>query len=204
MKLWLGALLTTVSIVFLAPTGAAGAGGDDATASSHPFTEAAAHDAARALARKFTRGSPKVDTMAMEGCGRLSERRVDCYAVARGRTATTRTKCRLRIAVQAVNRHPKARLARLRCGTLSTLLLTASRAREALLSKGTELADKPVTLSIFHRRGRSRFIGMVEWVGRQSPAGMSEECFALLYATISPAGRLHTPLLEAGCEPPAA
>jgi Excalibur calcium-binding domain len=82
---------------------------------SYRLTMAEARNAARAVVRKFVGRNPKVSTMSLGACNRLAERRIDCRATARGHTDTTKTTCRLRVAVRAVNRHPKARLASSNC-----------------------------------------------------------------------------------------
>jgi hypothetical protein len=105
--------------------GGGGSGGDGEAAPPPPpppyhLPKAAARHAARAVLRKFVRGNATVTRGSMGACRRLGERRVDCDATARGHTATTKTTCRLRIAVRGVNRHPKARLASTRCQTRDT------------------------------------------------------------------------------------
>lgn len=72
---------------------------------------------AREVARKFTRRNPKVSVSSLGTCSRRGERRVDCLATARGETSSSRTTCRLRIRVTAVDRHPKAALASNNCRT---------------------------------------------------------------------------------------
>lgn len=98
-----------------------GGGGEESAPEPPPYhlTKAAARNAARAVVRRFVRRNPKVSSAALGACNRLAERRVDCRATARGHTDTTKTTCRLRVAVRAVNRHPKARLASSNCRTRS-------------------------------------------------------------------------------------
>lgn len=79
---------------------------------------AAARRAARAEVREFVGRNFQVTSGSVGGCQRLAERRVDCRGVARGQTDRTRTTCRLRIAMRAVNRQPQARLASIRCRTV--------------------------------------------------------------------------------------
>jgi hypothetical protein len=102
-----------------------GGGGSEETApapSPPPYhlSRAAARRAARAEVRAFVRRNLQVTAGFVGGCQRLGERRVDCRGVARGHTSETRTTCRLRVAVRAVNRHPKARLVSTRCLTVNT------------------------------------------------------------------------------------
>jgi hypothetical protein len=79
------------------------------------LTKAAARHAAQDVLRKFVRRNPAITAGALRSCRRLAERRIDCRGTARGHTAHTKTTCRLRIAVRAVNRHPKAKLASANC-----------------------------------------------------------------------------------------
>lgn len=181
--------------------GSGGGGGGKAEPPPYRLTKAAARRSARAVARKFTRRNPRVSSMSMGGCQRLGERRVDCRAVARGHTATTKTTCRLRIAVRAVNRHPKARLASSRCSTRSTAILTAAQARNAIRAKGAELAGKPVSVSILERRSRTSFVGSLQWIKRSSSS--TEACLALISATLTASGRIRVSVIEARCEAPA-
>jgi excalibur calcium-binding domain-containing protein len=98
--------------------GGSGGGGDPAPAPPpYRLTKAAARHAALAIVRKFVRRNPRVSAGDVGACSRLSERRVDCQATARGHTSTSKTTCHLRVAVRAVNRRPKARLASSRCHT---------------------------------------------------------------------------------------
>lgn len=84
------------------------------------LSRAAARRAARAEVRAFVGRSLQVTTGFVGGCRRLAERRVDCRAVARGHGRESRTTCRLRIAVRAVDRRPQARLASASCRTVDT------------------------------------------------------------------------------------
>lgn len=100
-----------------------GEGPSEETAPSRPpyhLSRAAARRAARVEVREFVGRNFQVTAGSVGQCQRLAERRVDCRGVARGRTARTRTTCRLRIVVRAVNRQPKARLASIRCRTVDT------------------------------------------------------------------------------------
>jgi hypothetical protein len=79
--------------------------------------------ASRALAKSMVRGvvsaSPRLDSMAFQGCKRLGETRVDCRLTARGRTASQCTGCHFKVAVTAPNRQPVGRFAVHRCRTVS-------------------------------------------------------------------------------------
>jgi hypothetical protein len=102
-------------------SGSGGGGSAEEPPPPPPYhlTKAEAREAARAVVLEFVRRNSKVSVASMGACRRLGERRFDCRAVARGRTARTRTTCHLRVAVRAVDRHPKASLASTRCTTRS-------------------------------------------------------------------------------------
>ena len=97
--------------------GPGGDGGEPTKPPPYHLSKAAARRAAREVARDFVLRNPKVTSLRFGACRRLSERRVDCRGVARGHTRTARTTCHLRIAVRAVDRQPRARLAATRCTT---------------------------------------------------------------------------------------
>lgn len=179
-----------------------GGGGDAAKPAPYRLTKAAARRAAKRVMRKFVRRNPSVDSAALGSCRRLGERRVDCRATARGRTSTSRTTCQMRIAVRAVNRRPKARLGSSRCNTVSTLRLTAARARSAFLGRGREIAGKSVALGSLERNGPTSFMGMVEWTQPPSATSPREECFALMEANLTSSRRVAVSVLETRCEAP--
>ncbi|HEU5062424.1 MAG TPA: excalibur calcium-binding domain-containing protein [Solirubrobacterales bacterium] len=180
--------------------GGGGGGGEPMKPPPYRLTKAAARHAARAVARKFARRNPSVERVAMGACKRRAERRIDCRATARGRTATTKTTCHLRITVRAVNRRPKATLASSSCDTRSTARLTAAQARSALLSRGAELAGKRVALAYFERRSATSFMGTVEWTQRPSSTSPREECFALMEASLAAGQNVRVAVIETGCE----
>jgi hypothetical protein len=186
--------------------GSGGGGGDGGGSTKPPpyrLAKAAARHAAREVVRKFVRRSPRVDGAALGSCRRLGERRIDCQGVARGSTGATRTTCRMRVAVRAVNRRPKARLSSTSCRTRSTLRLTALQARSAFLSRGAELAGKRVALGALERNSPTSFTGMVEWTQRASVPAPREECFALLEANLTSSRQVAVSVLESRCETPA-
>jgi hypothetical protein len=183
-------------------SGGGGGGGDVMKPPPYRLPKAAARRAARSVGLKFVRRNPRVSSLTMGACRRLGERRIDCRATARGRTSTTKTTCRVRVAVRAVNRRPKARLAASRCGTRSTLKLTAAQARSALLSRGAELAGKRPALGFLERNSAISFMGMAEWTRRLSTASPREECLALMEANLTPSRQIRVSVLETGCEVP--
>ena len=83
------------------------------------LSRAAARRAARAEVQEFVNRNVQVTSGSVGTCQRFGEQRVDCQGVARGRDDRTRTTCRLRVVVRAVNRQPSARLAAIRCRTVA-------------------------------------------------------------------------------------
>jgi len=183
-----------------------GGGGESAQPPPPPpyhLKKSAARHAALQLARKFTRRNPQVDRVKMDPCERRGERRVVCFATAQGATSSSRTTCHLRIVVRAVNRHPKATLARTQCSTRSTARLTAARASSAMRARGAGIAGKQVALGYLERQSRTSFMGTVEWTQRPADTSASkEECFALMEAALNSSKRVQVVLIETGCEPP--
>ncbi|MGE5335927.1 MAG: hypothetical protein ACM3JL_00710 [Nitrososphaerota archaeon] len=154
------------------------------------------------VARRFTRRSPHVNRSRLASCHRRGERRIDCLAIARGETGGSRTTCRLRIAVRAVKRHPRAHLSSRNCRSRSLRVLSERRAAQAIRARGATLAGKPVALGMLERRARVSFFGTAEWT-RQSaaPPHAPEECFALMEARLTPSDEVHVKEIEAGCSP---
>src|SRR6476659_5498185 len=99
--------------------GGGGGGGEPPPTPPPPppyhLSKGAARSAARAVVAKFVRRSPRVASGRVGACRRLGERRVDCEGTARGSSGGVRTTCRLRVAVRAVDRHPRARLSSVNC-----------------------------------------------------------------------------------------
>jgi hypothetical protein len=56
--------------------------------------------------RSIVNASPRLDSMAFQGCDRLSDQHVNCRLSARGLTETQRTACHFKIAVGVSNRQP--------------------------------------------------------------------------------------------------
>lgn len=182
--------------------GNGGGGGDGPPPPPPPHLDKAdARRASQAAAHKFARHNPHVSSAAVGACHRLGERRVDCAAVARGRTSTTKTTCHLRIAVRLVDRHPKAKLATADCTTRSTLRLTASRARSAMQTRGLELAGKRVAVSQLERTSAVSFSGLAEWTVRPTAPATPEDCFARLEAILHRNNEVSVPVIETACEP---
>lgn len=191
------------------PGGGGGHGGGGGAAGPPPpppyhLKKAAARHAALQAIRKFARRRPQVDTAQVGICERRGERRVVCFGTAVGEGADSRTLCRLRVMVRAVNRRPEARLIGTRCSTRSTAMLTAARAGAALRARGAVLAGKRVFLGFLERQSRTSFTGTAEWTRRPVSAPSSrEECFALMHAALTSSHRVRVEVIETGCEPPA-
>lgn len=184
--------------------GEGGGGNEEEQAPAPPppppyhLTMSTARSLAKQVARRFARRNPKVGVSSLGTCSRSGERRINCLATARGKTASSRTTCRLHIRVTAVDRHPRAALASSNCQTKSTLKLTASRAAAALRSRGAELADKPVALGFLERLDSTSFVGSVEWTQRSSTS--REECVDTMEASMDSGRRVHVEVLEGACE----
>jgi hypothetical protein len=113
-------------------TAPGGAGGEEQAPAPPPpyhLKMGTARSLAREVARKFTGRNPKVGVSRLGTCRRRGERRIDCLAAVRGETSRSRTTCRLRIRVTAVDRHPKAALASSNCRTDRFARRTAQAAR---------------------------------------------------------------------------
>ncbi len=185
--------------------GGEGGGGNPEPAPPKPppykLSKPAARAEAKQLARKFVRRDSRVSSLAFGGCRRLAMRRVDCRLTARGTNANSRTTCRLYVEVRARNRRPAARLSP-RCETEPTARFTAAEARTAIRSRATELADRPVAIVSLERISATAFYGLAEWTQAAiSPPGSTEECFALMEAASTGAGRTTVALIESDCKP---
>jgi hypothetical protein len=164
----------------------------------------AARHAARVVARRFAHRNPDVTTAAVGVCRRLGERRVDCLAVDRGSTSTSRTTCRLRIAVRARDRHPSPRLASSRCETESSLFLSAARAKQAMLAAANPIAGRGAAF-YQTRINALEFEGVSGW-RQMGPVGI-ETCTLELLAELLPSNRVRvetgTPLCRESFPEPA-
>jgi hypothetical protein len=184
-------------------SGGGGGGSNPAPPPPPPYrlTKSAARHAAHSVVARFVRQSPRVNAGSVGSCRRLAERRVDCDGTARGRTGTTKTTCHVRVAVRAVDRHPKARLSAVHCRTADTVKLTAGDAANAIRARGAELAGKRVGLGFLARRSRISFLGTAEWTRASASApAVREECFALIEAALTSNRQVRAVLVETGCE----
>lgn len=147
------------------------------------LTKADARRAALKVAREFARSNDFVTTAVVGECRRRAQRRIDCFAVDRGESSTTKTACHLRISVRASNRRPYAELASSQCQTTSLLKLTAARARAALDAMASEIAGKPVAVAAIQRISATSFVGRAEWT-RPGATDGSDNCITFLKAVL--------------------
>jgi hypothetical protein len=184
-------------------TGGGGGGGDSDPAPPAPppyrLSKPAARAEAKQLARRFLRRNVRVESLAFNGCHRLSMRRIDCDFTARGVSAGSRTTCQLRVEVRARDRQPHGQLLP-RCETEEQLKLTVARALPPIRAGAYELADKPVPIVAVERASAVAVRGLAEWTQpATSPPGSQEECSALLEATLSGDGSVSVSLIETDC-----
>ena len=97
-----------------------GSGGEEPAPAPPRLEKKDARRASLTVARGFDRRTPRVSNAAVGACARRSERRIDCAAIARGNTPTTKTTCRLKIEVRLINTRVKAKLTSATCTTRST------------------------------------------------------------------------------------
>jgi len=183
------------------PSGGGGGNVEEPPPPPPPYhlKKSVARHLAAAAVRNFVHHSARVGSGQVEICRRHGERRVDCAGTAEGASATSRTVCRLKIAVKAPDRRPHARLAA-HCRTRSIARLTAAQARAAILTRGRRLAGKSVSLSLLERRSPTSFLGTAEWTEAATRAHNAEECFALEEARLTASRRVLVRVVEAGCE----
>jgi len=161
--------------------------------------KAAARAAAKQLARRFIRRNPSVDSLSFGGCNRLGGTHINCRLTASGSTPEQRTTCHLVIAVDAKNREPNARLTSSPCRTVQILRMSATAARNALRARGAELAKKPVGVFNLERVTATAMRGLAEWT-QLNPSKTTEECFALMEATLRAPEEISVEVIETGCE----
>lgn len=165
------------------------------------LTNADARRAAGKIAREFARSEDGVTTAGVEECHRRAPHRIDCLAVSRGKTTTTKTLCRLRIAVRATARNPHAGLLSSKCQTWSSLKLTAADALAELSEQMREIIGQPVQIVTTERESRLGFRALAEWT-RPEATGGARRCTAFLTATlIAPPDLVEVSVLFLDCKP---
>lgn len=185
------------------PSGGGGEPSPEPTEPSPPPPYHLSKASARAIAKQLVGGvvdrSPRLDSMAFQGCDRLGERRVDCTLQAFGQTGDEKVTCNFRVAVRARDRQPEGRIAHRRCRSQSLHRLTYARARAAMKPLATEIAGKPTILELA-RMSSAFFVGYAEWT-RLSPAGSSEGCAVEMTAELLPSDTVQVRASEALCGP---
>jgi hypothetical protein len=102
-----------------------GSGGDGTTTDPPPppppprLEKSTARRLSKHRVRSIVNSSPRLDSMAFQGCARLSDQRVDCRLAARGLTATQRTGCHFKVAVGLRDQHAVVSLPVHRCLTIN-------------------------------------------------------------------------------------
>jgi hypothetical protein len=173
--------------------------GQKAPRSPH-LAKADARLAARKITREFARSDDSVSTVAIDECQRRAPHRVDCRAVSRGKTTTTKTICRLRIAVRATSGNPHAGLLSSKCWTSSRLKLTEADALAAFTDGMQELVGQPIQITRFARMSRASFSAIVEWT-RPGATGGTDRCIVLLVATRQGPGIVELSAHFPSCQP---
>ncbi len=166
------------------------------------LSKADARRAASRIAKEFARANDSVNSAAVGGCRRRAADRLDCLAVSQGSTATTKTVCRLRIAVHATSGNPRAELLSSKCQTQSRFELTEAEALVALLGKMRELVGQTVQVSALERASQISFRARADWT-RPATSGGTSKCTALLTATLRSPGVIELSVLVVDCNPPA-
>lgn len=86
--------------------GESGTGAGTAKPPPYELRTSTARRLAKQRVRSIVNASPRLETMAFQGCSRLSDQRVDCRLTARGLTESQRTGCHFKVAVGVSDRHP--------------------------------------------------------------------------------------------------
>ncbi|MGB7685158.1 MAG: hypothetical protein WBL45_05175 [Solirubrobacterales bacterium] len=162
------------------------------------LTKADARRAASRIAKEFARANDSVTSAAVGGCRRRAADRIDCLAVSQGNTTTTKTVCRLRIAVHATSGDPRAELLSSKCQTQSRFELTEAEALVTLLGKMKELVGQPVQVSALERASQTSFRARADWT-RSEATGATSKCTALLTVTLRSPGVVELSVLVVDC-----
>ncbi len=165
------------------------------------LAKADARRAAGKIAREFARSEDGVTRAVVAECQRRAPHRIDCLAVSRGKSTTTRTTCRLRIAVRATSRNPHAGLLSSKCQTKSSLKLTAADALAQFSEQMKEIIGQPVQIVAAERESRLGFRAIAEWT-RPEATGGARSCRGFLTATlIAPPDLVEVSVLFLDCKP---
>lgn len=86
--------------------GESGTGGGSAKPPPYELRMSTAQRLSKQRVRSIVSRSPRLETMAFQGCVRLSGQHVDCRLTARGVTESQRTGCHFKVAVGVSDRRP--------------------------------------------------------------------------------------------------
>ena len=86
--------------------GESGTGGGTAKPPPYELRMSTARRLSKQRVRSIVNSNPRLDTMAFQGCNRLSDQHVDCRLTARGVTEDQRTGCHFKVAVGVSDRRP--------------------------------------------------------------------------------------------------
>jgi hypothetical protein len=142
------------------PSGGGGGGGGSGSAEPAPpppppkLSKTAAREAAKRKARKYNRGSARIEAVAFDGCSRRSRQKVVCTFTGRGQTQAQDTTCALRVVVRGEGSDASASAPRAHCRTTRKLVLTYARAKRAMQAEANRFAGKRTRLVTSNGWGR--------------------------------------------------
>ncbi|HVY78513.1 MAG TPA: excalibur calcium-binding domain-containing protein [Solirubrobacterales bacterium] len=180
--------------------GGGGGGGGSAQPAPPPpppkLRKSAARKAALAKARRYNRHSWGGRSLRLDRCGRRSKYRVDCSFRGGTRDPDRVVTCRGRVVVRGEGDVVSSARLHVRCR--SEPVLSARRAREAIIAAAGQIAGRPVTVEGLERRGRVRFAALAAWA--QTGRGR-EECTVELHAYMYPDGEVSVTHRAVSCGP---
>ncbi len=161
--------------------------------------KAAARDAAEHKARKFTRRHARLDSVALQRCGRRGTYKVICRFIARGRTRSQQTTCRFRAVVKGEGDSASATIRGIRCRSRLLIVLSPARAKQAMEAAARQIAKTRVTVYALNRLDSRSFSALGEWT-QTSSAGADELCSIELEAEQSPAQSIQVRTRNRDCQ----
>jgi hypothetical protein len=184
--------------------GSGGGGGGGSTEMAPPppppkLSKSAARNAAKREARAYVRRSARVSSLAFNGCGRRSRKKVVCEFTARGRSGRTHTTCFLRVPVKGEGTSTSARSPKARCESEEELFLSYSRAKAAMQGEANGIAGPKATVLAIERQSQTRFSGVVEW--SKVRGKKTEQCMAEIWAAMLPDRSVEHGLRAVECAP---
>ncbi len=185
------------------PSGGGGGGGggggsvEPAPPPEPPKLEkAAARHAAWAKARRFDSQHPSVSGIDFNGCGRRSKYRVICRFYVDGQSASSESRCRLRVAVRGEGNITSARL---RSNCRLEQILSLERARAAMNREAERIAEMPVQVYNLERQSRTSVFSQAYWI--RDP-GTHENCTLDLMAVMLGSGEIEVRTRSLSCHKP--